>query len=221
MSKLFKLTTIDNKTRPGQDNETQWGEGVTHTASGLGVLCGPGFIHAYETSPEVAILLNPIHANYQPFNLWECEGEVIKRDGILKVGCTSLTTIRQIPFTLPTSNQLVRAAIYMAKEVYNHPSWIEWANNWLNGSDRTTTAAVIAGGAAGGAAVEAAAARAAARAAEAARWATVGAARAAEAAGGAAGWATVEAAEEAIDIVSIVSKAFKDEEEYANLQTSQ
>ena len=199
MSKLFKLTTIDNKTRPGEYNETQWGEGVTHTASGEGDLCGPGFIHAYATSPEVAILLNPIHADYQPFNLWECEGEVVKRDGILKVGCTKLTTIRQIPFTLPTPNQLVRATIYMAKEVYKEPNWNQWADNWLDGKDRTKAEAAEA-------AAEAARAAVAAEAARAAR-----AARAAEAA---------TAANKQLDIVSIVSKAFKDEEEYANLQTS-
>jgi hypothetical protein len=240
MTKLFKLTTIDNKTRPGENNECQWGEGVTHTASGEGYLCGPGFIHAYATSPEVAILLNPIHADYQPFNLWECEGEVVKRDRILKVGCTKLTTIRQIPFTLPTPNQLVRAAIYMAKEVYKEPNWNQWADNWLDGKDRTKAAASIASiaaeaarAAASIASIAAEAARAAAaRAAEAAARAAVIAARAAEEAAAAraaviaaraaeAAEAAAEAAKiKQLDIVSIVSKAFKDEGEYANLQTS-
>ena len=58
MTKLYKLTDQNHQTR----NNTKWGAGVTHTASGQGDLCTAGWLHAY-TSPLLAVLLNPIHAN--------------------------------------------------------------------------------------------------------------------------------------------------------------
>ena len=41
-------------------------------------LCTAGFIHFYR-DPLLAILMNPIHANFAKLRLWECEvqGEVI------------------------------------------------------------------------------------------------------------------------------------------------
>lgn len=95
MTKLYKLTTQDFKTRPGKSNECLWGEGVTHVGTGEGELCGPGYIHAYE-HPLLAVLLNPIHANYVNPVMWECEGGIAKRDGQLKVGCVSLTTLKRV-----------------------------------------------------------------------------------------------------------------------------
>jgi len=189
--KLWKITTIDGKTRPGAANECQWGPGVTHTSSGLGELCGPGFIHAYETSPEVAMLLNPVHGNYSPFLLWECEGEVVKRDGLLKVGTTSLTTVRRVEVACPTPNQLVRAAILLAKQVYSDPSWGRWADSWLSGDNRAR---------------EASAEAAAAATAKAAAWA----AKAWEAAAKAAAAKAAEAVT-TLDIVGIVARAFAEE----------
>jgi hypothetical protein len=92
---LYKLTTQDNMTRKGEYNETVWGENVTHSGTGKGDLCSPGYIHAY-THPLLAVLLNPIHANIDNPKFWEAEGEVVKSDRGLKVGCATLTTIREI-----------------------------------------------------------------------------------------------------------------------------
>ena len=66
--KLYKLTDGDGQTMSG----TQWGPGVSHSGTGEGELCGPGWIHAYE-HPLIAVLLNPIHANIQNPRLWEAE----------------------------------------------------------------------------------------------------------------------------------------------------
>ena len=71
--KLYKLTDEHNKTHGG----TEWGKGVTHRAKGGGKeLCTQDVIHAYK-HPLLAILLNPIHANFGKVRLWEAEGEVI------------------------------------------------------------------------------------------------------------------------------------------------
>ena len=139
MIKLYKLTDGDGQTR----NDTQWGPGVSHSGTGKGELCGPGWIHAYE-HPLVAVLMNPIHANFQNPRLWEAEGEVGLRDSQIKCGCKTLTTIREIPLPSITTEMRVRFAILCAKGVCACPSWNAWADRWLSGEDRSEDASEAA-----------------------------------------------------------------------------
>ena len=136
MNKLYKLTDSCGKTR----NDTQWGPGVSHSGTGEGELCGPGWIHAYE-HPLIAVLMNPIHAIFKNPRLWVAEGEVGLRDGQIKCGCKTLTTVREIPLPAVTTEMRVRFAILCAKEVYADLSWNAWADKWLSGGDRTQAAA--------------------------------------------------------------------------------
>mgnify|MGYP001609670390 CR=1 FL=1 len=54
--KLYKLTDRKGQTQ----NETQWGEGITHTAAGSGTtLCTDNVIHAY-VDPLLAVFHDPI-----------------------------------------------------------------------------------------------------------------------------------------------------------------
>jgi hypothetical protein len=138
--------------------------------------------------------MNPIHANFQNPRLWEAEGEVALRDGQLKCGCKTLTTVREIPLPKITTEMRVRFAIMCAKEVCAYPAWNAWADGWLSGEDRTQAAdaADAAATAARAAAARAAAwaseaAAAAARAAWASAWASEAAAAAAWASSAAAG----------------------------------
>jgi hypothetical protein len=187
---LYKLTDEQDRTRGG----TQWGEGVTHEASGEGELCGPGWIHAY-TDPLLAVLLNSIHANFRSPHLWEATGVVGKTDHGLKVGCTRLTTLRRVPLPEVTTEQRVRFGILCALAVCDEPGWRVWAERWLSGEDRTAEAAARAESElAAGAAARAEAATQAAWAAVEATWAAEWTARASpSAAAGAAAWAAVEA----------------------------
>src|SRR3990167_8206723 len=138
MTKLYKLTDKDGRTYGG----CQWGEGVTHETDGQGELCGPGWIHAY-TDPLLAVLLNQIHANFDPDTmlLWWCKGKVGRTDSGLKVGSTKVTTIRTIPGPEVTTQQRVRFAILCAREVYQEPVWSQWAAAWLDGTERGANAA--------------------------------------------------------------------------------
>lgn len=160
MTTLYKLTDQDGYTRRNYDNACLWGENVSHSGTGKGELCGPGYIHAY-THPLLAVLLNPIHADLPAPRLWEAEGEIAKSDRGLKVGCVTLKTIREMPLPVVTTEQRVRFAILCAKAVYTDAAWLAWANGWLDGTDRTERAARAAR----------VAAEAAAWAAEAAAWA--------------------------------------------------
>ena len=150
---LYKLTTANFKTRKGESNETTWGEGVTHSGTGEGELCGPGYIHAY-TDPLLAVFLNPIHANIQNAVLWECEGDIAKSDNGLKVGCVSLTTLRRLELPAVTTEQRIKFGLLCALEVYDNAAFAAWARAWLSGEDRTEKPAAEAARAAARAAAE-------------------------------------------------------------------
>jgi hypothetical protein len=101
--KIYKLTTVENKTRKGRYNETRWGKEVTVTIpkeERKNVMCGEGILHAY-TNINLALLMNPIHADFavEEFNIWEAEGELVA-DGWDKCGCHQLTTVRQLDIPL-------------------------------------------------------------------------------------------------------------------------
>ena len=143
MTTLYKFTTQDYKTRKGEYNETLWGENIEHNASGIGELCSNGWIHAY-LSPELAVLLNPRHANIKNPILWECEGDIGKSDNQLKVGCTRLKTIRIIKTPKITTNQRVAFSILCAKSVCKDIAWNKWADAWLNNINRDAHATYAA-----------------------------------------------------------------------------
>lgn len=135
--KAYKLTDENGKTQ----DDTQWGENVTHTATGTGTqLCSDGFIH-YHTDPVLAVLLNPIHAHFPSPILWECEvsGDCINKP--LKSGSKTVTTIRQIPMPVITETQKIAFAILCAQQICKDIEWNSWADNWLRNIDRTRAAA--------------------------------------------------------------------------------
>lgn len=209
--RLYKLTDGNGETY----NHTQWGEGVTHMASGEGELCSSGWIHAYR-DPLIAVCMNPVHARFIDPQLWEAEG-VPERDDGCKVGCRELTTLRRIPLPVVTTEQCVKFGILAALAVCKNEQFVTWANAWLSGKDRSSEVAARAAGVAWAAeapawavawavarAAEAAWAAKAAREAEAAEAAARAAAEVAAWAAEAAAWAARAAA---IDLVSIVYKA--------------
>ena len=171
--KLYKLTEKDMTT---YEHSTLWGEGVTHSIKmkkSRPVLCSGDVLHAY-VNLNLAFLLNPIHANVFSPLVYEAEGEVVVKD-FGKVGCFSLTTVKQIPAPEWTESkslsQRVRIAfaVLCAERVLSlfesrYPSdkrprnAISAAKNYLlHPSDAARAAASIASTAAAHAAVYAAA----------------------------------------------------------------
>ena len=203
---LYKFTDQNMQTHGG----CQWVLGEKKTTSGEGELCGPGWLHCY-ADPLLAVLLNPIHADYENPRLFRARvGRKSKHDHGLKSGYTKMTLIEEIPVPAISTEQRVRFAILCAMKVYRNPGFVQWGENWLSGKDRSAEAAEAAW-AAWAAARAAGAAWAAARAAgaaEAAAWAV----RAAEAAAWAAraagaAEAAARAAEAEIDLISIAHEA--------------
>ena len=135
---LYKVTDENSQTYGG----CQWGPGVTHIADGEGELCTEHWIHAYP-HPLVAVFMNPIDGNYdaKTMKLWEAQGVVGATDHGLKVGCTTLTTVRRMEVPRITAEQRVAAAILCAKLVYDNAAWNSWADGWLSGADRSEESA--------------------------------------------------------------------------------
>jgi hypothetical protein len=93
---LYKLTSKDGYTRKGESGETWWYPGRRiKKPRGSYQLCTDTVIHAYR-SKELALLLNPLHADFSDPLLWECEGKVEVEDWG-KVGCSMLITLASIP----------------------------------------------------------------------------------------------------------------------------
>ena len=206
---IYKLTDMNMKTYGGYP----WALGKWNRTSGEGDLCGPGWLHAY-TSPVLAELLDPIHANFREYRVFrgEASGPVISDRG-LKVGYTNMRITEELPRLHITTENRIRFGIACACRVYPSAEYRAWAGRWVSGADRSEAAARSAEVAARSAAAAAWAAEAAAAAAwaaeaaaetaaEAAAWATevaaVAAVRAARTAAAAA-WATEVAAETAAE----------------------
>ena len=212
MTKLYKLTDEQGRTRAGEDNELTWAVGVEHRTAGMGTrLCTADVIHAYE-HPLIAVLMNPVHADFDPakMRLFVAEGEIVAREGQLKCGVHALKIVEEIHVPVLTTEQRVKFAILCAKQVCKNATWNAWADKWLSSEDRTARAAWATAEAAcatAWATAEAARAARAAWAAEATAWAT------AEAVAKEAAWATAEAARAAakaadtkLDLIHIIEQ---------------
>lgn len=122
-------------------NGMKWEIGKTNVATGKGNnLCTDGVLHCY-SDPELAIILNPVHADITNPRLFEIECDAIVADDGTKQGSKSQTILRELPIPNISTNTKVIFAILCAKAVYTEQSFISWAMNWLNGHDRTHTAA--------------------------------------------------------------------------------
>ena len=137
MKHYYKLTTQENTTY----NNFKWRKNKWYKTSGDGALCEKGWFHFYHDK-DLAVLLNPIHANIKNPKLWkaECRGKSLDDNG-LKIGCSEARLVEEIPIPKWSTNQKIAFGILCAKEVYDDEEWNKWANNWLDGSDRSEKAA--------------------------------------------------------------------------------
>ena len=140
----YKFTDENMRTHNGY----QWTLGEWKEVSGKGELCSDGWLHCY-CDPLLAVLLNPIHGNYENPRLWEVEvGGAEKQDGQLKSGYTEMRLLKEIKLPVITTEQRVRFGILCAKEVCKDKKWNIWADEWLDGADRTIVTAYAAAAAA-------------------------------------------------------------------------
>jgi hypothetical protein len=135
--KVYKLTDKNMKTFNGT---TQWRLGVTKTSKTLGSMCAPGGFHAYE-SPELAVLMNPIHANFELPRLFEAvaSGRFISEP--LKIKYQNLKLIKELELPEFTLNQKIYFAIQCSWGIGKESEFVTWAKNWISGKDRGSESA--------------------------------------------------------------------------------
>lgn len=136
--KKYKLTNQKMQTMKG----FQWDLGIEQTTDGLATtLCNNHWLHYYH-SPLLAVLFNPIHADIKCPRLFEVQalGNHLDDCGI-KGGCTNLTLIEEIELPVISEIQTLAFAILCSIEVWKNEEYLLWANNWLNGTDRTKRSA--------------------------------------------------------------------------------
>lgn len=190
IERAWKILNPDLTTHMG----CQWVPGEWKKVEGTGPLCSKGWLHGYRDA-RLAVLHNPIHANYDPYVLWivEVKGKVLHED-YLKSGWSEMRLIEPVAVPAVTTEQRIRYAIKCAWCVCNNPVWRKWAVDWIREENRSRQGAeevwrmMWMEMAAAEAAEAAEAAGAAGAAAEAAAWAAARAAARA-AAEAAAGWA--------------------------------
>jgi hypothetical protein len=210
--KRYKLLNPDRTTR----GDTHWPIGQWNEAKGdpKQGLCSDGWLHCYD-SPELALFLNPIHANISDPIVCEVEtqGRSLNDKG-LKRGYRRMRVVRDLDIPSPTTEQRIKFAILCGKAVYQNAGWNRWADNWLSGWDRSRAAIHAAYAAADAAAYGATyathAAHAAAYAAYAAVYAAAYGAYGAYGAHAVADAAYVAAAAADIDLVAIAKRAMED-----------
>ena len=144
--KYYKL--LDQKMT--SHNNTKWEIGVPITISKEGnLMCTDQVLHCYN-HPLLAVILNPIHANIKNPLLFEISVDnIVDSDG-LKFASKSQTLIKEIPLPEISLEQRVEFSIRIAKLVYTEKKWNEWADSWLNGSDKSRESADDAAYAANG-----------------------------------------------------------------------
>ena len=203
---IYKFTDQSMQTRNGH----QWDLMVPQEDTCANGLCARGCLHAYR-HPLLAVLFNRIYGDIQKPRLFEGLGVVALDDGT-KLGCTWLRLDKEIEVPQFPLVAKVRCAILCSLELEQANEYVEWANAWLNGSDRSATAAKDTAWDA---------ARAAWAAAKDAAWAAAWAARAAWAAAKDAAWAAAWAARavawaasKQIDILTLAQRAIREEAEY-------
>lgn len=117
------------------------GTWATIKARGTGTeLCSPDVIHYYD-HPSLAVMFNVLHMELKNPILVEITiDKVVAHDG-LKGGCKCAKVRKILPIPKISREKKVEFAIRVVKFKYKEKTWNSWANNWLNGKDRSSRSA--------------------------------------------------------------------------------
>lgn len=95
----------------------------------------------FYSDPHLALMFNPINDDIQNPQLCKFECSEIRTSNGVKFSCKSQTLIEEIDLPILTLNQRIAFAIKCSLSVYENGFFHYWANNWLNGTDRTAHSA--------------------------------------------------------------------------------
>mgnify|MGYP001613050780 CR=1 FL=1 len=145
----YKLIDEDGYTRKGMEGEIFWLDGEWKKTNGTGdALCTKDVIHFYD-HPKLAVIFNPIHAEIPNPRLIKIEVDTVVAHNGLKGGCKRAKFMVELSMPKITNEQMVEFAIRCALLTYElwskndkNNAWKRWADNWLNGKDRTSAGIV-------------------------------------------------------------------------------
>ena len=139
MAYAYKLLSQEMTSR----NNTKWEIGkaieISKEFSG-NELCSNQLLHCY-ASPEIAVFMNPIHANIAEPRLFRIRCSKILADDGTKQGCKKQTLLKELPLPEISVEQKTEIAIRCAMSVYKEDTFLVWAENWINKKDVSTNAA--------------------------------------------------------------------------------
>lgn len=125
---FYLLTDQENKTW----RDVLWGENVTHTETNTNY-----YFEVYK-SPILAAYLAP--RSLSQFDkmapkIWLATGEGDTIDWGMTQQFEKLTTVKDIGFRFPSTENRRICAILAAMNLVAHPAFLEWANNYISGKD--------------------------------------------------------------------------------------
>jgi hypothetical protein len=137
MQKYYKLLSQEMTSHNG----TKWEINKPITILKPGIrMCTDQVLHCYN-HPLLASFLNPIHARIKNPRLFLISvDEIVNNDG-LKFASKSQTLLEEIPYIDISLEKRIEIGIKIAKTVCKDESWNEWADKWLNGTDRSRESA--------------------------------------------------------------------------------
>ena len=105
--KIYKLTNQNGNTQ----NNTNWIPKTTHEKQSCDnpELCSADVYHAY-TNANLALLLNPIHADISNPRMFECSGDIVVSDWG-KVGCFKMTSKKELQMPTWYTNRETRKQV--------------------------------------------------------------------------------------------------------------
>ncbi len=121
--KLYKLTESDNTTYNGA---MEWEIGKTNFVKECKnpQLCSSDVIHAYENL-NLALILNPVHADISNFNIYACEGNIAVKD-YGKCGVFALTPTKKIKTPQWYEDKKTRKKVLVLFAIYCAESVIKY-----------------------------------------------------------------------------------------------
>ena len=135
MNKIYCKWVSENMTTR---NNTHWEIGVPNECSGQNYiqLCQEGVFH-YNHHPLLAVMFKYSHGCDNYTKLYEIKPQGVIVEGWDKSGSTILTLIKELE--IPKINRFHKAAfaILCSLSFCKDQIYIDWANNWLNGKDRS------------------------------------------------------------------------------------
>ena len=93
-----------------------------------------GLFH-YSPHPLIATLSVDFDDNYKKLYEVLPEGMIVEGNNIC--GSTKLTLVKELEIPKVTLIQKIAFRIMCAKEIYKEPTFVEWANKWLSGENRS------------------------------------------------------------------------------------